>query len=295
MSDRPEAAQLARNLFPGLAATLDRALTAGEAETRLGRRGVLSDGSATPGVPARDTFEAQLGAEVNRFQSRHAALAWNDVADEAARDAVLGAFALVRDVLRDSDIELPAPESFAGLVDLGAVADRFEAGLTPVPAPYGLGLDSWQGLFQRAAEQHPEQLDPREPFVIATEAVREFGLLGDVTAGPFIDASSGRPGVRWTLRLVPDGAAPALLGLNFDHGPHVTLPEMLMLQLMRVTAGLAPLDHASFTWLAGGLAAGKLGARHVYDVADRAVRISCREIGNQGPHLGARTPVDLAA
>lgn len=64
-----------------------------------------------------------------------------------------------------------------------------------------------------------------------------------------------------------------------------------MLQLIRVVSGEPLVDARSFTWLAGPLADGRLAARHVYDSAERVVRINCREVGNQGPHLGARPPV----
>jgi hypothetical protein len=66
---------------------------------------------------------------------------------------------------------------------------------------------------------------------------------------------------------------------------------MLMLQLSRVVAGEPLVDATSFTWLAGVLAGGKLAARHVYDEAEDTVRITCREVVSQGPHLGARPPV----
>lgn len=103
--------------------------------------------------------------------------------------------------------------------------------------------------------------------------------------------SGDRKAVRWTLRLIPAGTAPALMGLSFAHGPHVSLPEILMLQLMRASAGETPLDATSFTWLAGSLAQGKLAARHVYDATEDAIRITCREVVSQGPHLGARPPI----
>jgi len=68
-----------------------------------------------------------------------------------------------------------------------------------------------------------------------------------------------------------------------------------MLQLTRAAAGEAPLDGgaggASFTWLAGELAGGGLAARHVWDASEGAIRVSSREIGSQGPHLGARTSI----
>lgn len=274
MSDQQQTTELLRNLFPDLAQQLDLALE---------HSGAV-DGAAG--------FEVSLNDAVGVFQQRHAALAWHDVTDEAARAAVLTSFEAVRGVLRDSGFELPAPESFASIVDLDSFAERYQPGLAVVPAPHGLGLDGWQRLFGLTAARQPQRLNAAEPLVVASEAAREFDLLERQCAAP---AVTGREaGVRWSLRLVPAGPAPALLGLNYEHGPHVSLPEMLMLQLMRITSGDEPLDQASFTWIAGDLSGGKLAARHVYDAADLAVRVSCREIGNQGPHLGARTPIELA-
>lgn len=273
MGDQRDTTNLLRNLFPDLAQQLDRALVASGA------------------VDVAAGFEASLGNAVGQFQQRHAALAWHDVADVVARDAVMAAFDSVRGALQGSELELPAPESFASIVDLAGFAGRYRQGYAVVPAPHGLGLEGWQRLFQLAATRHPHRLDHREPLIVASEAVREFALLESQFTGPTIAVAT--PGVRWSLRLVPAGPAPALLGLNYEHGPHVSLPEMLMLQLMRIGSGDEPLDQASFTWIAGGLSSGKLAARHVYDAADLAVRVSCREIGNQGPHLGARTPIEL--
>lgn len=273
MSDQQHTTELLRNLFPDLAQQLDRALEHSGA------------------VDGTEGFEASLGDAVGVFQQRHAALAWHDVADEAARGAVLASFEAVHGVLRDSGFALPAPESFASIVDLDLFAERYHPGLAVVPAPHGIGLEGWQRLFELAAARQPHRLDAREPLIVASEAVREFGVLESQRAEPAVTGSAA--GVRWSLRLVPAGPAPALLGLNYEHGPHVTMPEMLMLQLMRITSGEEPLDQASFTWIAGGLSGGKLAARHVYDAADLAVRVSCREIGNQGPHLGARAPIEL--
>ncbi|MHA3683235.1 hypothetical protein ACXR2T_11930 [Leucobacter sp. HY1910] len=283
---------LMRGLFPVLARDLDAVFDAPR-HGGPGETGAAAD------------FETQLGAEVHQFQQRHAALAWHSVTDTGARTQVLDAFKAAREALRGSSIELPAPESFAALVSfdrvtelLGADAEA-GAGMAVVPAPHGLGIEGWRDLFRLVAQRQPHRLNPSEPLIVSSEAEREFERLDGVCAvgaeGLTAVAGTAGPdsGVQWSLRLVPAAPAPALLGLNFEHGPHVTLPEMLMLQLMRITTGDEPLDQASFTWIAGELAAGKLAARHVYDVADRAVRVSCREIGNQGPHLGARTPVAL--
>lgn len=277
MSDQQQATNLVRHLFPDLAHRLDHALESSGAV----------DGAAA--------FEASLGQAVGDFQQRHAALAWHDVTDESARSAVLASFEAVQAVLRGSELELPAPETFVSIVDLARFPARYQPGYTVVPAPHGLGLEGWQRLFQLAAARHPHRLDGREPLIVASEAVREFALLESQHTGPAVTGiyAGHSSGVRWTLRLVPSGPAPAVLGLNYEHGPHVSLPEMLMLQLMHIGSGAEPLDQASFTWIAGDLSGGKLAARHVYDAADLAVRVSCREVGNQGPHLGSRAPIGL--
>lgn len=283
-----QAIVFARNLFPALGADLDRAL----------ERTLAASGDGTGNV---ETFEERLEVEVHRFQHRHAELAWHDVVSARARTDVLNAFGRARAVLQGSSVQLPAPESFARTVNLAAITEPFPPGFAVVPAPYGLGLATWHKLFDLAAARQPRLLSSAEPLIVASEASREFAQLDEEppTEGTVAPNDSGTvldaAGLRWTLRLVPEGAAPALLGLNFEHGPHATLPEMLMLQLMRITAGDDPVDQASFTWLAGALAGGKLAARHVYDAADLAVRVSCREIGNQGPHLGARIPRGLVA
>ncbi|MBL3686932.1 hypothetical protein D3248_08205 [Leucobacter zeae] len=157
------------------------------------------------------------------------------------------------------------------------------------------------------------------PLVLASEAERGFAQLDAVpvsggraaavvsmgweaSAGsgaaprtiPGIDAGSGsaeRRRPRWTLRLVPAGQRPQTLGLGFAHGEHVSLPEMLMLQLMNLASGEELVDSESFTWLAGPVADGRMAARHVYDAGERVIRITCREVGSQGPHMGTRPPV----
>ncbi|MFC6235312.1 hypothetical protein ACFPZL_09490, partial [Leucobacter soli] len=167
----------------------------------------------------------------------------------------------------------------------------------PVPAPHGLGAEAWQAAFRAASLRpgSPFAADPG-PLVLAAEVAREFGLLDLAPSDPGGQvpvAQNTATGAVWTLRLIPASPEPETLGLNFTHSaPHATLPEMLMLQLMRAIEGEAPLDggdgRGSFTWLAGMLAEGRLAARHVYDAG--SIRITAREIGSQGPHLGARSP-----
>ncbi|MFT4232742.1 MAG: hypothetical protein QM606_08235, partial [Leucobacter sp.] len=215
-------------------------------------------------------------------------------------------FAATRTVAARAGLRVPEPEAFAEAgTDFARLGTALAADptLAPVIAPYGLGSRRWRELFARAAEESGGALAAADPLVVASEAEREFGRLDAVPVPEMPDlpattagaAAAAQPAVRaeprWTLRLVPAGLAPAVLGLSFEHGPHASLPEMLMLQLTRLVAGEPLVDSRSFTWLAGTLAEGRLAARHVYDSAERAVRINCRETGNQGPHLGARPPV----
>ncbi|WP_241488124.1 hypothetical protein [Leucobacter japonicus] len=289
---------LARLLFPELATQLDSALAV------HGTRDAAAVAAA-----AADT-------ELDRAASQllpHAAFA--DVAGAAATAFAERSFAAARTAAGWLGVSLPEPEAFAAAgVDLAEIArvlphdDEARAGrgtrgagreggaatgeYLAVPAPHGLGRDRWIAGFTRAAESGAGQAYAESaegaPLVLGPEAEREFPLLNAAPEGS--PAVPGADAV-WTLRAVPSGARPPVLGLGFDHGPHATLPEMLMLQLMRAAAGEPPVDSASFTWLAGPLSEGRLAARHVYDASERAIRITCREIGNQGPHLGARTPL----
>lgn len=274
--------ELVRALFPDLAAELDAAAAR----------------YAVPG--AAEALDERLDAAAARLMP-HAAFA--DVAEPDAARRAEGSFGAAREASAWLGIDVPEVEAFAAAgVDIGHLGSALaaDASLTAVPAPIGCGAAAWQAAFTRAAEavagspsgasSPPLAVDASgaSPLVLATEAEKEFELLDAAPAGAPVVTESG---VTWTLRLVPAGARPPVLGLGFSHGPHVTLPEMLMLQLMLVAAGSAPVDAASFTWLDGSLAGGRLAARHVYDESERAIRITCREVGNQGPHLGARTPI----
>lgn len=213
------------------------------------------------------------------------------IEDAAVAERFDRAFAGLRMAAELLGVSAPEIEAFAEAgVDLERLAALLAAdpSLVPVAAPHGLGAAVWQQAFGALGSP---------ALVIADEAEREFELLdsASLTGAPIVDLG-GRIGgadtaVSWTLRLVPADDGPPLLGLSFAQGPHVTLPEMLMLQLSRVASGEPPLDATSFTWLDGALALGRLAARHVYDAAEDTVRITCREVVNQGPHLGARPPV----
>ncbi|QBE47450.1 hypothetical protein [Leucobacter triazinivorans] len=297
-TDEGSGARLARVLFPDLAADLDSAL-------------------AGSGAGADQGFDAWLDGRTEVVRAELGGAAFGAVDDAASRERFERAFAAARTVAGWVGLRVPEPEAFASAgVDFARLGAALAADptLTPVAAPYGLGADGWRSLFARAASEERSPLGPlgspgggggatadargdgapvAQPLVLASEAEREFSLLDIVPdrSAPAPHGPERASSVRWTLRLVPAGLAPAVLGLSFEHGPHASLPEMLMLQLTRVVAGDPLVDARSFTWLAGALADGRLAARHVYDSAERVVRINCREVGHQGPHLGARPPV----
>lgn len=260
---RLERVRLARALFPDLAAELDGVLARHGDDTAASFDDWL-DGAATE----------MLGG-----------IGFDEVADAAIAARFEAAFAAARIAADRLGASLPEPEAFtAAGVPFERLASAMAADpeLLPVPAPHGMGAERWRRAFAHG---------DADGLVIATEALREFDALDAAPTGDAAPAVEAPGGVRWTLRLVPAGSRPARLGLGFAHGPHPTLPEMLMLQLMRVVSGEPPVDAESFTWLSGSLADGRLAARHVYDASDGVVRISCREVGSQGPHLGARPPV----
>lgn len=271
-----ERLRLLRALFPELAARVDSA----------------HEAAAGAGANAGARLDARLDELAAHLLPGSHSLAIGDAGVSEAFDRALAAAQAAAGLL---GVEPPGAEAFAEAgVDFAAlgraVAD--DPSLTPVPAPHGLGPDAWRQAFAGGDRRRSPEL------LLAAEALGEFGLLDAVPqpAPPIVrtsrtDSGGVRREARWTLRLVPAGERPPLLGLAFAHGPHVTLPEMLMLQLMRLEAGEAPVDSASFTWLAGALAGGRLAARHVYDAAEHAIRITSREVVSQGPHLGARPPV----
>ncbi|UBH05984.1 hypothetical protein K8P10_001495 [Leucobacter sp. Psy1] len=286
----------ARGMFPDLAARLDAALA------RYGRSS--SAGSSQergPGTGSADDLDAWLDAGAARLRSgEFAAAGFSEIVDSDARTRAERDFAAARTVAGWAGIELPEPEAFAAAgIDLVRLGERLAADpdLVAVPAPFGLGREAWDELFVRAAERFPTVLTGQRGLALSQEAEREFTLLDQPAAEAVIRVGGGvdERGTRtpsWTLRLIPASPAPPLLGLGFAHGPHVTLPEMLMLQLSRLADGESdPLDSNSFTWLAHPLGDGKLGARHIFDDAEGVVRVSTRGVFNQGPHMGARQPV----
>ena len=255
--------ELIRALFPDLADELDAAAAR----------------HIAPG--AAEALDARLDAAAVRLMPQ---AAFADIVDPESARRIERSFAAARSASARLGIAMPEAEAFAEAgVDYARLGSELasEPGLMAVPAPFGCGADAWQGAFA-----HDET--DATTLVLATEAEKEFDLLD---AAPSRTPAVTASGVTWTLRLVPAAERPPVLGLGFSHGPHVTLPEILMLQLMLIVDGAPPIDTASFTWLEGALSGGRLAARHVYDESERAIRITCREIGNQGPHLGARTPI----
>ena len=282
--------RLSRELFPSLARELDIALRTGS-------------GNGESSAQRIDAWLTSKGDWLREAVGRDAVLA--EVTSSESRDAFDESFRLGELVLEASGVTLPTPEQFVSAgFDFSQLAKLHleDPTLQLVPAPHGLGAAWWRETAMRVAASFPKLLHgPALSF--SAEIEREFSLLDlaetdaggrggpQTQPGPrMVDKELGRP-VIWTLRLIPASDTPPLLGLSFTHGPHLTLPEMLMLQLMRVCGGRSPVDAQTFTWIAGTLSDGRLAARHVFDKAEGVLRFSSREPGQQGPHQGARPPV----
>ncbi len=284
--------QLMRSLFPELARSLDASLSAS-----------LTAGNGTG--TGTDSLDAWIDAETSELRLDSSAIGFGPIGDDGVRNAFTAAYGAARVVSAWAGIDVPEPEEFAEQgVNLTALGDALAADpqLTIVPAPHGLGLGTWKALFTEATERDGSPLKTyafpdggsAAGIVFAPEIERWFAALDQVQ-----DQSS--PAVRkfrmphreveWTLRLVPSGDASPKLGLPFSSGPHPSVPEILMLQLMRIVLGEAPIDTHTFTWLAGELPGATLAARHVFAGREGVVRIDCRDVAHQGPHLGARPPV----
>lgn len=190
-------------------------------------------------------------------------------------------FATARKIFGQINVSVPEAENFVlwGF-DLAGLAGVYEAKMAagdevmPVLAPQGLGPTKWERIFEILGG--PE-------ISIATELRREFALLDGLQTGK-----------KWSLRLIPDGQKPSVMGLNHSRGPHVSLAEMLTLQAVKQYEGAELVDQHTFTWLAGKLADGKRAARHIFDAHEQKIILSAREVGNQGPHTGARPPLTLS-
>lgn len=292
------ALQLARNLFPHLAQQVDAAYA---------RHAI--EGPVTDFAPDDQELDRVLDARAAELKAPGGALsgiAFAGLSDPAAQIKFESAFTAAVTAAEWISLSVPEPETFesAGVdLDKLARAMRADQTLLPVPAPHGLGVAQWQKLFRSAAAMPGSPLQAvsdeaqtgsaTSPLTLSSEVMREFSVLDAVqdTETPVVLATDAHgEKISWTLRLIPADERPQTLGLSFAHGPHLSLPEMLMLQLIRVVNGEPLVDSTCFTWISGVLGGGKLAARHVYDTAECAIRISCRELGNQGPHLGSRTP-----
>lgn len=260
-----------RHMFPELASRLDAALA--------------RQGAPDESAPTLDAELDQRAEELRNRMLGEVGLA--SIANFTVRERLENALVAARRILTRISVTPPEFEVFEGAgTDLAALASALERdpSLVPVIAPYGLQPDEWREAFATSGSEHLTTL------VLATDVEREFALVNLPPAGSVAHPSDGRT-LHWTFRLIPAADAPPKLGLSYAHGPHTTLPEMLMVQLLQAEAGNPPIDSRTFTWLAGTLGGGKLATRHVYDATELAVRVSSREIGHQGPHLGARPPV----
>lgn len=280
--------RLARLLFDDLAGELDRALGHSEESGSHAQIDRLLDNAAQnarDGELGRAAFEGIAAPQAARLER---------------------AFASAREVVSWAGIQLPEPEAFWNLgVDRVAIARALQAdpALMPVPAPHGLGEARWTELYRAGARQPGSPLSLGSPLTLAREVAEAFGEL-DVVPGnsralttggrgkgvPGGSAAGGEP-VQWTLRLIPAGAFPPRTDVSHTFGPHPTLPEMLMLQLIRLVSGNEPVDRHSFTWLNGTIAGGRFAGRHFFDTSGGSVGVNAREVGNQGPHMGSRTPI----
>lgn len=270
--------KLSRTLFAELAHELDEALAANVPQSK-------NDTS----MQALGSMET-LDAEAKRMSAPGGILATSslvEIKNESVRQRFQESFALLGEAADELGASLPDADMFqyAGydFLRLASIAET-DRDLVLVAAPFGLGLAAWQSLFRSDAMP----LDAKIPLDVARELQEEFILLDRVQQADLPQVQDRN--INWTLRLIPAAAKPEKMGLNYAVGPHPALPEMLMLQAMELLAGGTALDQNTFTWIAGKIAGGKLAARHVFDASQKRIIINSREIGNQGPHLGARPP-----
>lgn len=204
------------------------------------------------------------------------------VAMRADSDVISNAFNVARETF--IDLRVPEPEHFLlqglDLEHLLGLNKECEQ-LTLVLAPHGLGAGAWQNIIERASAK-------KISLQVAREVATEFALLDRVQESSLKQVTIAN--VAWSLRWIPSAPAPEAIGLNHASGLHPSVAEMLSLQATRLARGADPLDQNTFTWMAGTISGGRLAARHVYDGAQKKVVISSREVGNQGPHMGARPP-----
>lgn len=274
---REQELDLARMLFRDLAATVDAALGEDQGvEEQIDSSLENAANRARAGALGRAAFDGIGREDVHRLER---------------------AFTAAREISAWAEIEVPEPEAFwAGGVDRVAVSRALEAdaSLIPVPTPHGLGADTWAQMFRASARSPESPLSLASPLALAAEVSAEFTKLDITPPGtPAISGTSrvSNESIRWTLRLIPASPVPARVNMNHVVGPHPTLPEMLMLQLMLLAMNGDVVDRNSFTWLHGVISDGRFAARHFFDAAQRSVGVNTREIGSQGPHLGVRPPI----
>lgn len=308
---------LARAMFPDLAARLDRALERnGGADEQAALDRVLdaaaatlpqvgfSSGVAVPGAgasagiaaarpsespdsnPGRKTVDIPGTLSPATGAAGPSSSAGAPDADSIAEGRAIAAIARMRRLFEPLGLPVPEPEAFvAAGVDPARIAAAIAADdtLEIVAAPHGIGADAWDAAFRSVSG--PE-------LVLASEVRDGFVQLDRVPAGVpsvTVPMAFGRR-IDWTLRAIPAGPRPAVLGLSHAHGPHPTVAELLAIQIARAAEAQAFIDAGTFTWLDGHIGGGKLAARHVFDAGENAIRLSAREVGSQGPHLGARSP-----
>ena len=304
-------------IWPDLAARIERAHAVHARNGQTGQDPAAPDHAIEA---ALDDARAEGNPVLSRVPS---------IVNVSARDALDEAFLTAERLFGESGVPVPDSGDFAlaglNLTALGATwAASRGAGqgsdtlLTPVLAAHGLGAAWWRARFaalraDSAIEDNPLRATGNDsgdgdgltlaPDVIAGfrvfDAVPEGARTGAVpvvlgsraSARDSSDRSIGE--VEWTLRLIPSGPTPVHVNLNHRAGgaEHPTLPEMLALQAGRILQGEPPVDQGVFTWLAGTIGDGRIAARAMWDASIGVVRVSCREIGNQGSYLGVRPPV----
>ncbi|MBK0421212.1 hypothetical protein JD292_03830 [Leucobacter sp. CSA2] len=298
---------LARAMFPETAALLDRALERnGGADPLSALDAVLDEAAgalprvgfsaaAAPAAPGQSA-DAPTGPAASRSggagdragetRGEPGASRASGPADADVEGRAIATIARMRRLFEPLGLPVPEPEAFvAAGVDPAVLAAAVAADptLEIVAAPHGIGAEAWDAAFRSV--QGPE-------LVFASEVRDGFAQLDRLPGGvPSVGVplAFGRR-IEWSLRAIPADSRPAVLGLSHAHGPHPTVAEMLALQLGRFAEAGALVDPGTFTWLDGHIGGGKLAARHVYDAGEHAIRLSAREVGSQGPHMGARPP-----
>lgn len=261
LDPRAHRSTLARALFPDLAAHAARAASVDPVELWI---------------------EEQT--EELRFGAHGTALARFPEGSDSA--ALAAAFAVAVEIAGDTDTRAPEPEDFFA-AGISPHTPSAAADLIPIVAPHGLGAAAWERVFASTLRAAGPRL------ALSSEARRWFAALDHPTeqGRAAVHTRTTAGAVRWTLRWLPAGEAPPHRGAAFrvaDSPAYPTLPEILTLQRLRLARAARPVDHATFTWLAGELPDPRFAARHGYDEAEHTIRLSTRERTDQGAHVGVR-------